>query len=288
VLYAGSDVPAALPNSIAASEALKQLAAERQALATPDLTESPELLATDACPGVEAGPVRFAPVDSRDAQPAYLAVYRKRGRARYTANETELLLLLAAWLGVTLENLRRSKSGERLQVATATLRREVRRATRYGQELSVLHIRLDAPAHPEPPASPASDAASTNGDHPETAPHTAALRDVAGVLAKQIRSFDFIGRHGDAGLLVVLPQTGRAGAAELAERSRAAIDTTAFEPAVAGETTATIGVACYPQQGLEVEALIAVAERAVDQGQRAGGNRVSSAEIKAVRSPRAA
>ena len=76
VLYTGSDVPAALPNSPAQSEALRTLAAERQALAVPDLFDAPEIAAADACPGVEAGPVLFVPVDVRDSAPAYLAVYR--------------------------------------------------------------------------------------------------------------------------------------------------------------------------------------------------------------------
>ena len=55
---------------------------DRQALSVADLSDQPALATADACPGVEAGPVLFAPVEQRASLPAYLAVYRKRGRAR--------------------------------------------------------------------------------------------------------------------------------------------------------------------------------------------------------------
>src|SRR5215203_3734550 len=100
VLYAGSETPAALPSNVDASEAFKSLALERQALLVPDHSDNPEFAAADPCPGVEAGPVLFVPVDQKGGLPAYLAVYRRRGRARYNASETELMLLLASWLSV--------------------------------------------------------------------------------------------------------------------------------------------------------------------------------------------
>src|SRR5262245_57782693 len=75
VLYAGSDTPAALPSIVDTSEALRTLAEERQALAVPDLSDHPTLAPADACPGVEAGPVLFAPLDQKGGVPAYLSVY---------------------------------------------------------------------------------------------------------------------------------------------------------------------------------------------------------------------
>ena len=107
------------------------------------------------------------------------------------------------------------------------------------------------------------------------------VRELAAGLAQQVRSFYFVGRHGEKGLMVVLPQTPRSGAMELAERIRVAVESTAFAPAAAGQVTATIGLACFPQEGLEVEALVAVAQRALDQGRRKGGNCVSTVALRA-------
>ena len=100
---------------------------------------------------------------------------------------------------------------------------------------------------------------------------------MAAVLAQQVRSFDILGRHKDDSFLVVLPQTGVDGACEAAERMRAAIAGNAFTPQAAGAVTATIGVAAFPQDGMEPDALLAVAERALELGRQQGSNCVATA-----------
>src|SRR5690349_14297310 len=114
VLYAGSETPAALPSNVDTSEALRTLGEARQVVLVPDHSDNPAFTTADPCPGVEAGPVLFVPVEQRGGLPAYLAVYRKRGRARYTANETELLMLLAGWLATTLDHQRLAAGAEKL------------------------------------------------------------------------------------------------------------------------------------------------------------------------------
>jgi diguanylate cyclase (GGDEF)-like protein len=276
VLYAGSDVPAALPVSATKSEALKALGAERQALAVSDLKESPELATTDGCPGVEAGPVLFAPVEARGGELAYLAVYRKRGRARYTAGETELMLLLGAWLGVALEGLRRLTKAERLAATIdgpetqdargfkSTLRRELRRASRYGHELSVLKIDVDFAPSDAGNGADGADGACADGaaGEPECA------REIATILSRLMRSFDVLGWHPQHGFLAALPHTGRSGALELAERIRAAVESHTFATAGERKPILAVGVAAFPGDGLEVDALLAKAGRAVEGERR--------------------
>jgi diguanylate cyclase (GGDEF)-like protein len=276
VLYAGSDTPASLPITLNESAALKALAAKHHALAVADLTDDAALSAADSCPGVEAGPVMFAPVDQRDPLPAYLAVYRKRGRAKFTAVETELMLLLAAWLSVTLENVRLAAGTERLAITDdvteiynarflkAALKRELRRAQRFAQELSVLLVDLDEPA--------------TSGETPGTTRGPRALRDVATLLASQVRSFDVLGRQGDDSFMVVLPQTNHDGAKDVAERMRVAIEAATFESVEGGHVTVTIAVSTFPRDGVELDALFSVAERSLEQGRQRGGNCVSQGD----------
>jgi len=279
VLYAGSDTPAALPSNVDASEALKTLSVERQALLVPDHSDNPEFAAADPCPGVEAGPVLFVPVDQKGGLPAYLAAYRRRGRARYNASETELLLLLGSWLSVTLENHRLAAGAERLALTDETtqiyngrflktaLRREVRRADRHGQELSLIRVEIDR----------VDEWRTEHG----TAKTTRMLKEMAAVLAGKVRSFDLLGKDGDTGFMAILPQTSAADAHEVAERMRSAIAAHAFAPAPAGTVTATFGIAAFPQEGHEIEALLAVADRALEQGRTRGGNCVTTAARKA-------
>jgi diguanylate cyclase (GGDEF)-like protein len=276
VLYAGSETPATLPSTLKESAVLAALTEKRRALSVVDLSDEVAFAAADSCPGVEAGPVLFAPVEQRDHRPCYLAAYRKRGRAKFTAVETELMLLLAAWLGVTLENIRLAAGTERLAITDDTteiynarylksaLKREVRRANRFKQELSLLRIELDDPAGTATTPGAARD------------PHV--LRDVATLLAAQVRSFDVIGRQGEETFLVVLPQTNHEAALEVAERMRAAVEAATFGAAQAGAVTVTIAVATFPRDGAEVEALFAVTERSLEQGQQHGGNRVTQGE----------
>jgi diguanylate cyclase (GGDEF)-like protein len=273
VLYAGSDTPASLPVTLKQSAVLDALAERRQALSVTDLSDDPALAAADSCPGIDSGPVLFAPVDRRDPLPSYLAAYRKRGRARFTAVETEHMLLLAAWLGVTLENIRLAAGTERLAITDdvteiynarflkSALKREVRRAHRFGQELSVLLVDLDDPA--------ASDEA------PGAARGQGVLRDVATLLASQVRSFDVLGRQGDDRFMIVLPQTPGGAAKDVAERMRAAVAAAAFGSTETGPVTVTIAVSTFPHDGVEVDALLSVADRALEQGRQQGGNRVA-------------
>ena len=279
VLYPGSDTPAVLKLPLDKSDVLRVFADNHAPLGVPDLSDNPGLLAGDACPGVEAGPVLYTPVPQRDPLPAYLAVYRKRGRAKFSVFETQAMQLLAAWLSAALENLRLSAGTERLALTDdlteiynfrfvkSALRRETRRANRFRQELSILVIEVDG-----------------WGAYREARGHQAGhllLKEMSTLLAQQVRSFDILGRYEDDSFVVVLPQTGADGAAEAAERMRAVIEERAFANNEAGAVTATLGIASFPQDGNDADALLPVADRAVEQGRLQGGNRVASSMRKA-------
>ncbi|HKA25252.1 MAG TPA: sensor domain-containing diguanylate cyclase [Candidatus Eisenbacteria bacterium] len=274
VLYAGSDVPASVKLSIEKSDVLKVFANNREPLPLPDLSDNPGLVAGDACPGVEAGPVLFIPVTQRDPLPGYLAIYRKRGRVRFSSSDTQFMLLLAAWLSSALENVRLSAGTERLAITDdlteiynfrylkSALKRETRRANRFHQELSLLAIEIDG-------------LAACRDTQGERQAH-ALVKEVAALLAQQVRSFDILGRHGDDAFLVVLPQTGVDGACEAAERMRAAVAENAFGSSAPGKVTVTLGVSSFPQDGVEADVLLAMADRALDQGRRQGHNCVAT------------
>jgi diguanylate cyclase (GGDEF)-like protein len=267
VLHAGSAAPAAMPPGDEDSAVLRTFADSLEPLAVADLFEDTVLSATDGCPGVEAGPVLYVPLRARGLETAYLAAFRRRGRARYTMGDTRNMLLLAAWLGIALDGLRLATGAERLAVTDevtdvynqrfvkAALGREVRRAGRFAQPLALVVIEVDG--------------IEAFGE----AQVSVLLRELATVLGQQVRAFDLLGRRAEGGFLLILPQTDRAGAAEVAERMREAVAGHAFSMAPQG-ITASLGVAAFPSDASEPADLLGAAQRALDQAREQGGNRV--------------
>ncbi len=274
VLHAGSGAIALLPMSPEGSPATRMLGQDPQPLTLADLTEDAALAQSDGCPGVESGPAMFVALRQRDPVPGYLAVYRRRGRARFNATDIRVMLLLTASLASGLETLRVAVGAEKLALSDdltqvyngrflrTALKRELRRAGRFDQELSVVLVDADG-----------SDAwRAQNGDLQASV----LLRELAGVLAAQVRSFDLLTRFAADQFMIVLPQTGPDGAREVAERVRAAVAAHGFGAAAPGTVTASLGVASFPRAGTEVSALLAAAERALARARERGANRVET------------
>ena len=102
------------------------------------------------------------------------------------------------------------------------------------------------------------------------------LKEVAAVVARQVRSFDLLAKYGDDEFMLIVPQTSREGAAELAERMRDAVERHSFPLAAAGTTTVSFGVAAFPKDGVEVKDLVAATDRALHRAKRLGRNRVAT------------
>jgi diguanylate cyclase (GGDEF)-like protein len=278
-LYAGSEAFARLQSSRQPSEVIQNLARTGLPLALPNLSDLGPAAPVDGCPGIEAGPALFTPLKLRQPDPAYFALYRRRGRLAFTGNEIRLMLMLGAWLSTALESLRLTTGTERLAVKDdltevynhhflkSALQREVRRAGRFGHELSVVMIDIDR-------LEPYSH---ENGD----LRGSLLLKEVTSVLAKQVRSFDIMGRHGDDEFMLILPQTGVDGALEVAERMRSVVEQYEFPLVPPGAVTVSLGVAAFPATGAEADDLVAAAGRALKQAKQRGRNRVEAIDGRA-------
>lgn len=274
VLHAGSSTPATLQLAPKGSEVVKTLAASTQPILLADLLDDPRFSGADGCPGVEAGPTLFTALRQRNLGPAYVAAYRRRGRARFTALETRLLVSFAVWLGTALDHIRLSTGTEKVSVSDeltdvynfrflkTALNREIRRASRFGQELSLATIAVD-------------NLQGHVAEHGELR-GTLILKEVATVLAQQVRSFDVLGRYGDEAFMLILPQTGRQGATEAAERMRGAVERHAFSSSAAGAITTSVGIASFPQDAADLGDLVAAADRALQQARQRGPNSVAT------------
>jgi len=277
--YAGSDVPAVLLPAPLGSEVVRGFAKHVQPLLFPDLTDDARGAVGDDCPGIEAGPTMFIPLRHRTGTPGYLAIYRRRGRARFTAADSRQILLLAAWLNTALDVLRFASGAERLAVTDdvtevynsrfigSALKRELQRAGRFGQEMSIVLIDVDR--------------FKAYNDEQGPQRGNSLLHQVALVLAQQRRSFDLLGRNNDDGFILILPQTDREASMTVAERMRQAVEKYAFSDAVPGSITVSMGVASFPQEGADTVALLATASRALTRARQRGMNCVETLTARA-------
>jgi diguanylate cyclase (GGDEF)-like protein len=91
----------------------------------------------------------------------------------------------------------------------------------------------------------------------------------------QLRHTDVLARQGGDEFVVLLPETPAAGALEVAEKVRAAVEASSL--AIGGRlvrTTISAGVASYPQDGTTLDLLQAHADHSMYQAKLAGRNRV--------------
>ena len=103
-----------------------------------------------------------------------------------------------------------------------------------------------------------------------------ALAAVGRLLSATVRASDFAARFGGEEFLLLLPETDRQGAMELAEKIRRQIERT--ELVQTGPITASFGVAGLPEDAVVPAELIRKADRALYMAKAQGRNRVESAD----------
>jgi two-component system cell cycle response regulator len=154
------------------------------------------------------------------------------------------------------KTLNRRALGERLAA-------EMERVRRYTTTMSLLLIDLD-------------HFKQINDTHGHLAGDDV-LIEVAALLQRVVRAVDVVARYGGEEFVVVLPETGGAGAEAFAERLRELIEGQAFVASRgrAIRLTTSIGVSSFPDFGVEsVEDLLTKADQALYRAKSEGRNRV--------------
>ena len=148
----------------------------------------------------------------------------------------------------------------------ASLEREFRRSLRRQTSLAVIMIDVD-------------HFKQFNDSHGHEA-GDAVLRELAKLFQSQLRAEDIASRYGGEEFILTLPETHVEAAWECAERLRRGVYT--MQIPHYGETLEgirlSIGVACYPQHGATIEALVRAADAALYRAKELGRDQLALAE----------
>lgn len=143
---------------------------------------------------------------------------------------------------------------------------EVKRSARYGRTFSVIMGDLDY----------FKNYNDTNG-HIEG---DALLKDLAAFLKKSVREHDTLARYGGEEFAIVLPETEKSKAADLAERIRVGVSKYPFpnrEKQPGESVTISFGLAAFPMDAYDPKGLLEKADYALYMAKKKGRNRVEKA-----------
>jgi diguanylate cyclase (GGDEF)-like protein len=192
-------------------------------------------------------------------------------KGEMTPRMLERSLRYALKLGETLDALRRLATRDQL---TGLLNRrefdrilgeERERAHRFGHSLGLVLVDVD-------------HFKKINDTHGHPA-GDAVLREIARRVAAEVRTVDRAVRFGGEEFALILMQTGRAAALEVARRVCAQV--TAEPVTIAGNlslnVTVSAGAAALPENAADEAALVAAGDRALYAAKQAGRNRAMAA-----------
>ncbi len=217
-----------------------------------------------------------------------LLLYRKKPNS-FSQQEITLLQKIATQLGKVLDKIALQQQTRALSITDALTglynRRhfnerygaEFMRAARYLRPLSVLLIDID-------------HFKKFNDEHGHLVGDKV-LKLTAKVLDDSIRKADILARFGGEEFVVVLPEIDKEHALQVAEKLRRAIELTHFpkeESQPFGHITASFGLAAFPEDASEGNALLKLADQALYEAKANGRNRVEAVKKSPAESYRAA
>ncbi len=146
-----------------------------------------------------------------------------------------------------------------------SLNREFRRSLRKGSAVAMLMVDIDR-------------FKQVNDSHGHEA-GDAVLRELAKVLQAQLRVEDIASRYGGEEFVLILPETEMTSAFECGERVRQAIHAMRIQHygQLLEGVTISIGLACFPQHGDTVDAVMRAADAALYRAKENGRDRLEMA-----------
>ncbi len=218
------------------------------------------------------------PLKLRDKTIGVLNLSDKEDRGAFNESDLNLLASFANLASLMIERtwaLERTFQLEKLSITDhmtglynhrflrTRLEEELNRSTRNGLNLTVIFIDLDF-----------FKIYNDIGGH---LAGDAALKKAADILKASVRDMDIVVRYGGEEFCIVLPDTSKNEAVQVAERIRQEIEKEKFpkeEDMPFGRLTASFGIASFPEDGHTFTTLIHSADLALYRAKAEGRNRV--------------
>jgi two-component system cell cycle response regulator len=225
--------------------------------------------------GVECESVVAVPIKGSDKEVGVLWLFED-GRA-FEPGELDRVRLISGHAELALRNAERyNEAKERAFIDDVTeiynaryllqaTDREIHRADRYGNPLTVLFLDLDR--------------FKLVNDHHGHLVGSRALRRLSEVLPSCIRQVDTLARYGGDEFTILLVDTDHDSALIVAERIRRTVEETLFEAGRESpfRVSISIGVASFPIHGRDRNSLLDAADKAMYRAKSLGRNCVCSA-----------
>ncbi len=147
-----------------------------------------------------------------------------------------------------------------------SLWREIRRAGRFRETFAVVMVDVDN-------LKEYNDRFGHLGG-------SAALKAIAEILLRNARDIDIIAKYGGDEFSVLLPNTSIDGALAFAQRMRVEVQAHQFEGDAARALTISIGIAAYPEDGMDARGLLNRADARLYRAKADGKNRVGRPTVE--------
>jgi diguanylate cyclase (GGDEF)-like protein len=203
-----------------------------------------------------------------------LSLFRRRSDS-FAAKEIELLRKIAGQVGQVIDTIFAYQHTRELSYTDELTRvfnrryfnqrfeREMQRAQRYGRALSLIMVDID-------------HFKTFNDTHGHLWGDTT-LKQVAQILEKSLRKADVLARFGGEEFVVLLPEIDKEHGRKVAEKLRRAIERTDFPKSATqplGRLTISLGLAAFPEDAKEAEALIDHADQGLYLAKSRGRNQI--------------
>ncbi|HWQ37354.1 MAG TPA: GGDEF domain-containing protein [Burkholderiales bacterium] len=149
-----------------------------------------------------------------------------------------------------------------MRAFSSILQRTFKQSVRHGHPLSVVMIDSD-------------NLKAINDAHGHETGNRL-LQHLVRCIRDELRGSDVMARFGGDEFVILLPETNRHGAQEMAERIRKSIESSRFDVR-GGDTnvTVSIGIASYPEDGGNLEVILDKADKAMYRAKQRGRNQVA-------------
>jgi diguanylate cyclase (GGDEF)-like protein len=242
------------------------VAEKGEKLFVPDVSKDERFsMYVDLASGFVTRSVACVPLKCKGRVLGVIELVNKTGREGFSDEDMFVLTTLADYAAIALENAQYFQRVKELTITDDVTRlynsrymhdyleQELRRAQRYGMELSIIFLDLDYFKNVN-----------------DTYGHLVGsrlLKEVAQVILKSLRSVDIAIRYGGDEFVMILPSTSKESALKVAERVRNNFKEAVFlqEEGLKIRQTASFGVASFPVDAGNKLDLIRMADRAMYQ-----------------------